>query len=271
MAWSIDGILERIGLAKPDSVGVAFSGGGAKGFSHIGVLQAFERFGIDINIQSGVSAGSIAAVLHGAGLTPDEMIECFAATNRLADFTEWTLPRQSFLRMDKFCKLLDSWLPVKYLEQLEIPTVVCATDFDHGKSVGWAKGEIVPRVVASCSIPIIFPPARINGIHYVDGGVLRNLPAWVIRQYCDTLYGVNCSPLDPNYKYKNSLIDIAMRSYQLMAKANTLQDINICDMVIQSASLSSLRTFQLSALRKAVTLGYDAACKVIEAHMGSNR
>jgi len=269
MAWSIDGILERIGINNhiKNRVGVAFSGGGAKGFSHIGVLQAFNKFGIDIHIQSGVSAGSIAAVLYGAGLTPEEMIDCFAYTNKMGDFTEWTIPRQALLRLDKFGKILDSWLDVKNIEDLKIPTVICATDFDHGKSVGWAKGEIVPRVLASCSIPIIFPPVRINGAHYVDGGVLRNLPAWAIRQYCGTLYGINCSPINTSYKFKRSIIDITMRSYQLMAKSNTLQDINLCDVVIQSSSLSTLHTFQLSALRKAVTLGYDTACRVIESHI----
>lgn len=265
MAWIIDGLLERIGITRPDSIGIAFSGGGAKGFSHIGVLQAFEKFGLRPNIQAGVSAGSIAAVLYGSGLTPDDMIECFAAANKFGDFTEWVVPRQGLMKINRFGKLLDSWLDVKNLEELKIPTVVCATDFDHGKMTGWVKGEIVPRVLASCSIPIVFQPIRINGVHYVDGGVLRNLPAWAIRKYCDILYGSNCSPLNDSYKFKSSIMDIAMRSYQLMAKSNTLQDINLCDHVIQTTQLTSLGTFQLSALKKAVTLGYDAACRVLEA------
>ncbi len=61
MAWKIDGLLERIGLnTRTPRVGVAFSGGGAKGFTHIGAMMAFESFGIKPDIVAGVSAGSIA-------------------------------------------------------------------------------------------------------------------------------------------------------------------------------------------------------------------
>lgn len=220
---SIEGILEYAGLRKIPKYGVAFGGGGAKGFAHIGVITAFDRFGIKPEILSGVSAGSIAAVLYGAGLSPHDMIDCFAESQKFADFTEFSVPTSGFFRLDKFGKMLESWLPVRNLEELKIPTVVCATNFDKGTSVGWCKGEIVPRVLASCSIPIIFRPVLINGTHYVDGGVLRNLPAWAIRDYCKVLIGSNCSPLNRNYKYKQSLLDIAERSFHLMTKANVLR------------------------------------------------
>ena len=93
MAIKIDGILERIGLRTDKTVGLALSGGGAKGFSHIGVLMAFDRCGIKPDILSGVSAGSIASVLYGAGLTPNDMIKCFTDASRFADFTEWAIPK----------------------------------------------------------------------------------------------------------------------------------------------------------------------------------
>lgn len=259
----IEGLLERIGL-RDNSLGVAFSGGGARGFSHVGVMKAFMKFGIAPNVISGVSAGSIAAVLYAAGLTPEEIMECFLSQEKFANFTSVHLPKESLFRLDRFARLLESWLPVKYLEELKLPTVVCATDFDHGKSIGWAKGEIVPRVVASCSIPIVFPPVKINGIHYVDGGVLRNLPAWAIRPYCKILIGSNCSPLSRTYHYKNSIIDLALRSYQLMTKANVPQDMKLCDAVIRPEGLSGFSTFDLSIIPRAVNLGYEAACRVLD-------
>lgn len=260
----IDSILERIGLRKDKTIGLALSGGGAKGFSHIGVLMAFNRAGIKPDILSGVSAGSIASVLYAAGLSPSDIITCFTEASSFGDFTEWALPREGFMRLDRFGKLLDSWLPIKRLEDLNIPTIVCATDLDHGKSVGWSKGEIVPRVLASCSIPVVFNPQTINGVNYVDGGVLRNLPAWAIRGYCKTLYGCNCSPLRHTYTGKKTLLDIAFRSYHLMLKANIAQDLRLCDKVIQVNDLSQVSTFELSSLRKGVMAGYDAAMKVLE-------
>ena len=261
---SIEGILEYAGLRKIPKYGVAFGGGGAKGFAHIGVITAFDRFGIKPEILSGVSAGSIAAVLYGAGLSPHDMIDCFAESQKFADFTEFSVPTSGFFRLDKFGKMLESWLPVRNLEELKIPTVVCATNFDKGTSVGWCKGEIVPRVLASCSIPIIFRPVLINGTHYVDGGVLRTLPAWAIRDYCKVLIGSNCSPLNRNYKYKQSLLDIAERSFHLMTKANVLQDIKLCDHLIMPQAISHSKTFDLTSLRRNVEIGYDAACQVLE-------
>lgn len=260
----IDSILQRIGLRKETTIGVALSGGGAKGFSHIGVLMALDRCGIKPDIMSGVSAGSIASVLYSAGLKPADIIRCFTEASKFGEFAEWAIPKEGFLKLDRFGRLLDEWLPVKRLEELKIPTIVCATDLDHGKSVGWSKGEIVPRVLASCSIPIVFNPYKINNINYVDGGVLRNLPAWAIRGYCKTLYGVNCSPLRHTFTGKKSLLDIAFRSYHLMLKANIAQDLRLCDHVIQINDLTQVSTFELSSLNKGVMAGYDAAMKVLE-------
>lgn len=264
MAIKIESLLQRFGLGKDSSVGLALSGGGAKGFSHIGVLMAFERSGIKVDVMSGVSAGSIAAVLYAAGLRPNEIIKCFSDASKFADFTEWAIPKEGFLKLDRFGRLLEEWLPVRHLEELKIPTIVCATDLDHGKSVGWSKGEIVPRVIASCSVPIVFNPKKINGVQYVDGGVLRNLPAWAIRPYCKTLFGSNCSPLKPAPMGSKTLLDVAYRSYHLMNKANVPQDIRLCDYVIQVNDVSHVSIFDLTALQKGVMAGYEAAMRVLE-------
>lgn len=262
--FSIEGLFERIGIRRSGSIGVAFSGGGARGFSHIGVMMAMEKFGIHPQVISGVSAGSIAAVMYGSGMSPLDIRSCFADANKLADFREWTVPKDGIFKLNKFAKMLESWLPVRNLEELNIPTVVCATNLDRGTQVAWGKGEIVPRVIASCSIPIVFKPVEINGSHYVDGGVLHNLPAWAIRQYCTTLFGSNCSPLSHDYKYKDSLIDIALRTYSLTTKANVFHDMRLCDYVISPRELSDYKAFDLSALDYSIKVGYETACKVFE-------
>ena len=264
MELKINSLLERIGISRNSVVGLALSGGGAKGFSHIGVLMAFDRYGIKPDIMSGVSAGSIASVLYAAGLTPNDIIKCFTDASKFADFTEWAIPKEGFMKLDRFGRLLEEWLPVKNLEDLKIPTIVCATDLDHGKSVGWSKGEIVPRVIASCSVPIVFIPKKINGVQYVDGGVLHNLPAWAIRDYCTTLYGSNCSPLKHNTTGAKTLIDIAYRSYHLMNKANVPQDLRLCDHVVQVTDVSHVSIFDLTALQKGVMAGYEAAMRVLD-------
>lgn len=261
---NIEGIIDRLTFRRTNSIGVAFSGGGARGFSHIGVIMAMDKFGIRPDVIAGVSAGSIASVLYGAGLSPLDIRQCFVDSNKFADFREWTVPKDGIFKLTKFSKLLESWLPVKNLEELTIPTIICATNLDRGTQVGWCRGEIVPRVVASCSIPIVFSPVKINGEHYVDGGVLHNLPAWAIRDYCDTLYGSNCSPLNKDYKYKNSLLDIALRSYHLCTRANLSADLKLCDYIITPSGLNSHKIFDMTTIDRAIRIGYDTACKLFE-------
>lgn len=270
MNWNIDGILEKVGL-KESSVGFAFSGGGARGFSYIGMLKALEEFGIRPNVLSGVSAGSVAAVMYGAGMSPSDMLKCFEELDKIGEFVTWKVPGNSLLRIDKFGKMLESWLPVKNLEDLDIPTIVCATDFEHGKAVGWGKGEIVPRVLASCSIPIVFEPVKINDGIYVDGGVLRNLPAWAIRRYCTTLYGLNCSPFVKACKDvdRQNLLDVALRSYRLMSRANMVNDAKLCDVLINLNGAHSINVFDVSKLYQAVQLGYETASRVLDARFNS--
>lgn len=265
MIWNISEIFNKISLFD-DSVGFAFSGGGARGFSHIGVLKALEQFGVYPNVMSGVSAGSVAAVMYASGMSPDDMEHCFADLNKVREFVTFKLPGNSLLKIDKFGKLIESWLPVRNLEDLKIPTIVCATDFQHCKSVGWSKGEIVPRVMASCSIPIVFEPVKINDGVYVDGGVLRNLPAWAIRKYCKTLYGLNCSPFYNVWKdpTKHNLIDITLRTYHLMTKTNLVEDAKMCDVLINLKGAHAINTFDISKMHKTVQLGYDAACRILE-------
>ena len=262
-------ILEKVNIRqiwskRPYHTGLALSGGGAKGFAHIGVLMAMEKNGLKPDVLAGVSAGSVVAVLYAAGLSPRDIIECFGAYSGFSDFTNLTIPKTSFFRLDKFAKIFESWLPVKYMEKLDIPTVICATDIEAGKSKGWWKGEITPRVMASCCVPIVFAPIEIDGRNYIDGGVLRNLPAWAIRKQCDTLIGSHCSPLSDDYTFKASLPAVAMRTYSLMSKSNTLQDILLCDVMIRHAAVAKVSTFDMSEMRSIVLKGYDTAMPVIE-------
>lgn len=249
---------------KKYKFGIAFSGGGARGFAHVGVLKALEERGIKPEVISGVSAGSVVAVLYAAGISPNEILSLFENL-KFSDFTELTIPKGGFFKMEKFKKFLRKALPVENIEDLAIPTSICATDIDHGKTVIFRSGGIVERVIASCSIPIIFRPIKIEGVNYVDGGVLRNLPAWAIRKDCEHLIGVNCSPFS-NYKFKDSIIDIAHRSYELMSKVNAIPDMKMCDTIIQTSQIASHNVFNIKAMREIAAGGYNDAIKILDSN-----
>ncbi len=238
-------------------LGVALSGGGARGIAHAGALKAIEEAGLKPAIIAGVSAGSIAAVLYAAGVAPQRILDMFT-TPKLTDFTELTWGKGGVIKIDKFISYITRALGHnKMLEDLKIPTYVGVTNFDTGRAEEFHSGEIGPIITASCSIPIAIPPVKINGYNYVDGGVLRNLPAWIIRDKCDLLIGINVSPVGqvPPSEH-TSIFDIAMRTYSLLAKSNQDQDMKMCDLVVRTQEISHLNVFNLKEATKIFNSGY---------------
>lgn len=240
---------------KPYRIGVALSGGGARGFSHAGALQAMEDVGMKPDIIAGVSAGSVAAVMYAAGRGTEELVKLFQ-TGKFTDFAEVKLPRTGFFSLDRFRSFIkESVAPYENLEDLPIKTVIGVTNLDRGRREKFETGPIAAIVAASCSIPIVFEPARLNGERYVDGGVLRNLPSWTIRDRCKYLIGVNCSPLTHGAP-KDNLLNIALRSYELMAKSNTSADMEMCDMAVMIDEVARRQVFDLKHLEQVYDTGY---------------
>lgn len=248
----------------PYKVGLALSGGGARGFAHAGAIEAMLEVGLRPDIVCGVSAGSVVAVMHAAGIPPHEMVEMFASL-KFNDLCSLTFSKGGFFTIDKFRKFLRDNIPYRRLEQLPIPTVVCATDFDKGKKVAFTKGDIAECVTASCCIPIVFRPVVIGSTRYVDGGVLANLPAWAIRDKCRFLVGINCSPMGFGDPEKDSVVSNAIRSYTLVTKHNAVQDMDPCDMLISTDAIARYKVFDLSRIETVYKSGYRSTMQYFRA------
>lgn len=246
---------------KPYKLGLVLSGGGARGFAHAGALKALEEVGIRPDIIAGVSAGSVVTVMYAAGMAPEEIVKAFGDV-KFGDLAELGVPRDGFFTMDGFKKFLRKHIPYENIEDLPLPAMVCATDLDNNKSVAFSEGTLVDCVAASCSIPIIFKPARIDGVTYVDGGVLANLPAWALRDKCKYLIGINCSPMPARGKPK-SLMDIAHRTYDLLVKNNSLPQMELCDLAITIDDVASYKVFNLKEIRRVFRSGYDNTLKAL--------
>lgn len=248
--------------SRPYKIGLALSGGGARGFAHVGALQAFEEYGIKPDIIAGTSAGSIVGSLYSDGYSPQEIMKIFGHMD-LHELIEVTLPRTGFLKYNKFIEFLRHHLKARRIEELQKPMMIAVTDFDHGKSVIFDHGDLAISIAASCSIPIVFSPIEIDGINYVDGGVLRNLPATPLRDKCDVVIGVNVTPLQRE-KYSHNIIAIAERAYNYLACGNVFPDIALCDILIEHQDVGDYNVFDLKAQQKIASLGYNSAKNVLE-------
>lgn len=249
--------------ARPYKLGIALSGGGARGFAHAGALMALEEAGLKPDIIAGVSAGSVVAVLYAAGLKPLEIAQLFARRS-FRDFAELSLGQGGLFRIDRFQNFITRAIPYRRLEDLPIPTFLGATDLGTGRAVYFDVGEIGPRMVASCSIPIVFKPVKIDGHTYVDGGVLRNHPAWIIRDKCEKLIGINVSPLRHERKI-DTIMEVALRTYNLMAKANQFSDMAMCDVSVEATDLAGYNVFDLKHIKTIFVSGYIHTRKALQA------
>ena len=256
-------------MRKPYNLGLALSGGGAKGFAHIGVFKMMEECALTPDIIVGTSAGALMGTLFADGYSAMEIRELFTG-REFSEFARLQIPKAGLFDSKRFRNFLKRHLRTRNIEDLQIPMVIVATDLDHGESYEFREGPIVEAVTASCSIPIIFNPVVINGVHYVDGGLFHNFPVSIIREECERIIGVNVSPLIPQ-KYKQTIFHIAERSYHYLFQANTLEDREMCDVLIETEEFGMYKTFDLENVDVICNIGYKAAARSFEQVVNENK
>lgn len=247
---------------KQYNIGLALSGGGVRGFAHIGALRALEDVGIKPDVIAGVSAGSIVASFYAAGMSADEIFNLFGSID-MSKFLQVDITKSGFLKLDKFKRFLETNLPIKNIEELLIPTIIAATDIEQQHEMPFTSGNIAERVVASCSIPLVFRPVKIDGSYCVDGGVLHNLPSFYLRPVCNTVIGINVSPLKLG-PIKLNVRSLAYRTYKLMTMRNVVADKQLCDLLVDIISIQGHSTFDTSAANKIAQKGYFETMKILK-------
>lgn len=252
-------------LWRKYAIGFALSGGFIKGFAHLGVIQALLEHDIHPDILSGVSAGALAGAFYADGNEPHKVLEYFAG-HKFQDLTKLVLPRVGLFNLDEFIDFLRTNLKARRLEELRIPLIVTATDLDHGRLIHFHKGDIAERIAASCCMPVLFAPVKIDGTNYVDGGVMQNLPVSVIRRICKRVVAINVSPLIAP-KYKLNIVSIALRSYNFMFRSNTFPEREKADLLIEPYNLNGYGNTELEKAEEIFMRGYNTANETIECLM----
>lgn len=242
--------------------GVALSGGGARGFAHLGALQAMEERGIKPEIISGTSAGSLAGAFYADGYSPKEIYAIFQSI-KFRNIVSTTLLQDGFFKTTGLQATLERYLRAKRFEDLKIPLRVVASDIEEGKPYYFTSGELIPAVIASCSVPIVFTPTEIDGHHYVDGGMFVNFPVSVIRKDCQRIIGIDVSPVI-TMKYDRSFRYIIERSMNYMVGANTKEEIKLCDYLIGSNEVSQYSLFDLKHGEDIYNKGYNMAVECLD-------
>lgn len=243
-------------------LGLALAGGGARGFAHLGVLDALKEKKLKPDIISGTSAGSLAGVLYADGYSSKEILDLFKDI-KFGKLVTTSIPRNGFFKMDRLGFFLKEHLHAQTFEELKIPLRVIVSDIEQGKKVLFDSGELIPPILASCAFPIVFQPIKIGDHYFVDGGLFENLPASAIRSDCEKIIGVNITPLCP-MKYNRSFKYVIERSLHYLMISNSLADRKICDYLIESIDLGQYPLFELNKKDEIYNKGYELAKKYLE-------
>lgn len=237
------------------NIGLCLSGGGVRGFAHLGVLKALGELGVTISRISATSAGAIVAALYAYGYKPDEILAIFKDIKLYKSLRPaWTL--SGLLTMEGLMNTLHQYLPQDSFAALKIPVTVSATEIAKGMVHYFDEGELVRVLVASASIPVIFKPVEINGGTYVDGGILDNLPVKPLKDHCDLLVGVHCNHIGHEFRDRN-LKKMIERTFLLAINSNTQLSRRMCDVFIEPPNMNQYSSFEIDKAQQIFDAGYN--------------
>jgi NTE family protein len=235
-------------------IGLVLSGGGARGFAHLGVLQALNEADIFPDVISGTSAGALTGVLYCDGHTPKQILKMMKTDNRL-NYMRPTLPREGLLQITGIIKILTANLRAKNFEELKIPLYATATDLNNGRAVSFSKGELINAIIASASIPVLFKPVVINNIYYVDGGILDDFPVRPIENKCRLFIGSFVNPVGYE-EMVGSLIKIAVRTFTLNMSRELKEKQKKFDLLIAPEQLKDFGLLESEKADELFDIGY---------------
>jgi len=270
------------------ALGIALGGGGARGAAHLGIVQALQERGIDVDVIGGTSMGALMGGRLAAGLTPQQL------TRRLTDVVgsqrllDWTLPVVALTTGVRPNAIVYGEFEELRIEDLWRPFFCVSTNLTTAEATIHRRGSLWTAVRASISIPGVFPPVLTdNGELLVDGGIMNTLPIDLVRasRGVGTVIGSSVTPdreMDDGYDYGSaisgwkaavshipgfggaikapSLVSTIMRSNEVrgVALARTADFAAQADLIIQPA-VEGFPTLDFTRSAELAEIGYVAA------------
>jgi len=247
------------------TIGLALSGGAARGNGHVGVLRALAEHNIRIDCIAGTSAGSIVGGALAAGMPLDE-IEEFGRTLRWRDIGRVTMSRLGVQSNERLEQYLRARLPITKFEELPIPFAAVATDLKTGAAVVMRdEGDVPFAIRASCAIPGWYVPVTDEkGRQLVDGGLVAVVPSTVARSLgADIVIAVDVNAdgatfLGPT----SSVIGVLLQSMLVVQKTASHYQLESADLVIRP-KVGHIRWDEMGRASELISAGYAAGIESI--------
>jgi len=251
---------------SPIKLGVALAGGAARGFAHIGVLQAIEELELPLGAVAGTSMGAIIGSLYASGLAPGEILEIARRTSwiKLINFS----PSGGLFSERKLKDFLSRYLPRDF-SRLKMPFAAVATDVVSGRSVYLHSGDLPSAVMASAAYPGLFGAIERDGLFLIDGGVLDNLPVDAARFLGSERVIASDVTYDPDSEAElpGSVIELGRRAVDIMQAQLTRVRLSMNPPeVYVRPDLRGIGLESFGKLDRIWRLGYDAAMSSLKGY-----
>jgi len=249
------------------TIGLALSGGAARGIAHVGVLRALTENGIPIDCIAGSSAGSLVGGAFAAGLSVEEIAE-FGRTMRWRDIGRVTMSRLGVQSNERLEQYVRARLPITKFEELPIPFAAVATELKTGDAVVMRdKGDVPFAIRASCTIPGWYVPViDEEGRQLVDGGLVAVVPSSITRSLgADVVIAVDVNAAGATFiGPSTSLIGVLIQSLLVVQKTASLHQLEMSDIVI-TPQVSHIRWDEMGRGDELMAAGYAAGLESISA------
>ena len=247
-------------------LGLALSGGAARGFSHVGVLKAFIEHGIPIDLISGTSAGSFVGGAFAAGMDVDTIVDLGKKMSWLG-IAGFSYSPRGFLSNAALGSFIKSNFPVTRFEELVVPFAAVACDLATGKEVVFKEeGDLVTAIRASCAIPGVFVPVDDEeGRQLIDGGVVSPMPTKAIRKMgADAVIAVDLITCGSHYfGTPTTLVGTFFQAAMMMLRTTSKSQHYRADVVIEPA-IAHIRPDEMGRRDELIELGYQAATEKMD-------
>jgi len=202
-------------------IAVVLSGGGARGFSHIGVLRVLERNRLPVDIVVGTSIGAVIGALYASGVSLDklEYLTSDLGWDKISDFSGASsvvelMMGERLLSSEKLEKYLDARLGAKNFYELNKKFACVAVDIVTGEKIVFTEGNVARAVRASATIPGVFEPVEYRHRLLVDGGLVENIPVDLARSMgADIVIALTARPDYTNNSVKGILRTLTQAIY----------------------------------------------------------
>ena len=217
---------------KPARIALVLGAGSSRGFAHIGVLKILEANKIPVHMVIGTSAGSFVGSLYAYGFTSFQLQKMAHSLDK-NEIIDLTVPDNGFVKGERLEEYINAMVKNTPLEKMRIPFYAVAANIQNGQETVFSRGNTGTAVRASCSIPGIFRPVKIDGKMYVDGGVVSPIAVDAARRLgADIVIAVDISA-DIDARQPEGTIETILQSIGIMHSKISVAQLARADVVIR--------------------------------------